>query len=124
MTDRIVANVPFIDAEETIGFYTAPGFQVEHQDNDWLIMTRGPMELEFFPFPDLDSAQSSFSACVRVADLDALYAQWDTQWRTLGLPEQSIPRLQGPPWPIADGLRMFAVIDPNGTLLRRLGELI
>lgn len=118
MSDRITANLPFRDARETIHFYQALGFVVDYQDAQWLIMTRGPLELEFFPYPDLSPPDSAFSACVRVAALDALY----TQWSSVGLPDVGVPRLQGPPWSIADGLRMFALIDPNGSLLRCLGD--
>lgn len=118
MTDRITANLPARDFSETADFYARLGFQVDFRDEGWMMMSRGPLEVEFFPYPDLDPFASSFSACVRVDALDRLY----TEWSALGLPSLGIPRLQGPPWTIADDLRMFAVIDPNGSLLRCLGD--
>ncbi|MFZ4604192.1 MAG: bleomycin resistance protein, partial [Caulobacterales bacterium] len=79
----------------------------------WMILSRGELELEFFPHPDLAPSDSWFSACVRVADVDALHRAWSQ----VGIPEQGIPRLTAPrdeDW----GLRMFALVDPNGSLLR------
>ena len=117
MSDRITANLPALDMDATAAFYAKLGFAEEYKDGGWMILSRGAMELEFFPYPDLDPFQSSFSACVRVADLDALYAAWSS----LGLPIHGIPRVSGPPRFIAPDLRMFAIVDENGSLLRCLG---
>lgn len=116
--DRITANLPARDFDETAAFYARLGFRVDLRDADWMMLSRGPLEIEFFPYADLDPFGSAFSACVRVADLDGLYAEYST----LNLPQTGIPRLQGPPWTIVDELRMFALIDPNGSLLRCLGD--
>jgi catechol 2,3-dioxygenase-like lactoylglutathione lyase family enzyme len=116
--DRITANLPARDFNATIAFYAKLGFVEDYRDPHWMILARGPLVLEFFPYPDLDPASSSFSACVRVDDLDALYAAWGS----VGLPPAGIPRVQGPPHAIVDGLRMFAVVDLDGSLLRCLGE--
>ncbi len=118
MTDRITANLPARDFDETATFYQRLGFALDYRDDAWMMMSRGPLEVEFFPYPDLAPFQSSFSACVRVADLDRLYADI----AALRLPQAGIPRLQGPPWTVVEDLRMFALIDPNGSLLRCLGE--
>jgi alpha-beta hydrolase superfamily lysophospholipase len=48
-----------------------------------------------------------------VADVDALHRAWSQ----VGIPEQGIPRLT-PPRDEDWGLRMFALVDPNGSLLR------
>jgi hypothetical protein len=80
-----------------------------------MIMQRGPLEIEFFPHAELDPRTSCFSACFRVDDLDALYAAFCKPH----LPTDcwSIPRIDTPetkPF----GLRMFHVIDLDGSLLR------
>jgi catechol 2,3-dioxygenase-like lactoylglutathione lyase family enzyme len=111
--DRITANLPSRDFSATADFYQALGFVVEFRDASWMIMTRGPLELEFFPYPDLDPSTSSFGACVRIADVDALHAAWTKA----GLPLHGIPRLTPPkeePW----GARMAALVDLDGSLLR------
>ena len=113
MADRITANLPAKDFAATARFYERLGFTVDFQDEGWMILSRGGLELEFFPHPDLEPADSWFSACVRVADVDALHRAWSQS----GLPDQGIPRLTAPrdeDW----GLRMFALVDPNGSLLR------
>ncbi len=73
--------------------------------------------MEFFPHPEVDPWSSSFSACVRVDDLDALLAEW----RKAGLSEDdtAIPRLTGI-FKIPYAPRMFALVDADGSLLRVL----
>lgn len=117
MNDRITANLPAINMDATEAFYARLGFATTFKDKSWMILERGSLELEFFPYGDLDPYQSSFGACVRVDDLDGLWAQW----ATLGLPTHGVPRLQGPAHSIGHDLRMFALIDENGSLLRCLG---
>lgn len=115
MTDRITANLPSRDFAATIQFYGRLGFGVDYHDPGWLMISCGSLELEFFPWADLDPQQNSFSACVRVADLVGLFRRWDA----LGLPSTGIPRME-PIHAIAPDLHMFALIDPDGSLLRVL----
>lgn len=117
MSDRITANLPSRDFAATIEFYARLGFAAGYRDDHWLILARGPLVLEFFPYPDLDPASSSFSACIRVDDLAALHREF----AAAGLPDHGIPRLE-PIRPIVDGLQMFGLIDLDGSLLRGLGE--
>ena len=80
-----------------------------------MILKRGDLTLEFFPYPDLDPLTSSFSCCLRLDDLDGFYmACLDA-----GLPEQCCghPRLH-PPKVEASGMRIAYLVDPDGTLLR------
>lgn len=117
MPDRITANLPSRDFDATERFYAALGFETAYKGEDWMILTRAALELEFFPHPGLQPEESWFSACVRVVDLDALYDAWSRA----GLPAEGIPRLTAPklePF----GLRMFALIDEDGSLLRCIGE--
>ncbi|MDC7685305.1 bleomycin resistance protein [Asticcacaulis sp. BYS171W] len=115
--DRITANLPAIDFEATAAFYAKLGFVETYHDDGWMILTRGPLVLEFFHHPQLVPSESWFSACVRIKDIDALYAAWSLA----GLPDHDLPRLTPPrdePW----GKRMFALIDLNGSLLRCIGD--
>ena len=118
MTDRVTANLPAKDMDATEAFYARLGFQTDFKDDGWMILSRGPLELEFFPHPTLDPPQSWFSACLRIADLDGLWANWSR----LALPEHGIARLQGPVWTEAEGLWMFALVDANGSLIRCIEE--
>jgi len=113
--DRANANLPARDFGATADFYGRMGFVVAYRDDHWMILTRGPLELEFFPHPDLDPGQSWFSACIRVEAPDTLL----DDWRRLGLPSDntSIPRLTGF-FKTGQAPRMFALVDPDGSLLR------
>jgi hypothetical protein len=102
--------------DATARFYETLGFSVGFRDEGWMILSRGALQIEFFPLPDLNARESCFSACLRVDDLDALYA--DFQTAALSTDCWSTPRISGPPKVEPFGLRMFAVIDPNGSLLR------
>lgn len=115
MTDRITANLPSRDFGATAGFYGRLGFAVDWRDDGWMILSRGPLVLEFFAHPGLDPAISWFSACIRVDDPDALL----DEWQAVGLPsdQASIPRLTGFFRP-STAPRMFALVDPDGSLLR------
>lgn len=115
MADRVTANLPARDLGATSAFYAKLGFAESFRDAGWMILTRGPLMLEFFPHPDCDPWSSWFSACIRLDDPDALLEEW----RKVGLPsdQMSIPRLTGFFKPGA-GPRMFALVDENGSLLR------
>ncbi|MEZ5997017.1 MAG: bleomycin resistance protein [Hyphomonadaceae bacterium] len=115
MTDRVTANLPSRDLDKTAAFYEALGFQVRFKDDGWMILDRGPLELEFFPMPKLKPEESWFSACFRVDDLDALYADF----RAAGLSGdcRDAPRLT-PPKTESFGLRLFALVDLDGSLIR------
>lgn len=115
MADRATANLPSRDLDKTEAFYAGLGFSTRFKDDGWMIMERGALELEFFPHQDLDPRTSCFSACFRVDDLDALYA--DFQKIGLSADCWSVPRMT-PPQTEDFGLRLFALVDPDGSLLR------
>jgi catechol 2,3-dioxygenase-like lactoylglutathione lyase family enzyme len=119
MTDRATPNLPSRDLAATAAFYGRLGFSERFRDDGWLILDRGGMTLEFFPYPDLDPAISSFGCCLRLDDVDAFH-------RTCldaGLPEttRGFPRVHAPR-PESSGLRIGALVDPDGTLLRLVGN--
>ena len=92
------------------------GFSVaaRHSSPDaYLILRRGGIELHFVILPDLDPAMSCAGAYIRLQHVDPLYEEFA---RVLhGAPSR--PRLL-PPEDKGWGMREFAVIDPDGTLLR------
>lgn len=111
--DRITANLPARDFEETWRFYETLGFETTYRDEGWMVLKRGPLEIEFFLYRDLVPGESWFSACVRVEDGDALYDAWSR----VGLPSSGIPRMTAAR-DEPSGLRIFPLVDPNGSLLR------
>jgi catechol 2,3-dioxygenase-like lactoylglutathione lyase family enzyme len=117
MADRAVPNLPARDMAATEAFYHSLGFATEFRDAGWMILSRGDLSLEFFPHPGLDPWASDHGACLRVDDLDGLYANF--QRAGLSGNPRAIPRLT-PPVKTAGVPRMFALVDENGSLLRCL----
>jgi len=114
MTDRAVPNLPSRDFDATIAFYGRFGFEQDYRDEGWLILRRGDLTLEFFPFADLDPASSSFMCSIRVDDVDELYRSITSA----GVVEQTVgfPRVH----PVATQpscLRIGNLIDIDGTQL-------
>ena len=112
--DRATPNLPSRDFTVTSAFYIALGFEEMWRDAGWMILTRGDLQLEFFPWPDFDPTTSGYGSCLRLDDVDGFYAVA----LAAGIPEQTtgFPRLH-PPVP-QHGLRIGALLDPDGSLLR------
>ena len=115
MTDHATPNLPSRDFSATSAFYVRLGFEEGWRDSGWMILKRGGLTLEFFPFPDLDPLSNSFGCCLRLDDLDEFYAAATSA----NVPEtrRGQPRLQ-PPAVEHSGMRIGYLIDPDGTLLR------
>ena len=119
MADRATPNLPSRDLNATCEFYRRIGFVESFHDDGWLILDLGAIQLEFFPFPKLDPGASSFSCCLRIADLDGFYATL----LQAGIPEKNTgwPRLHPvvqQPW----GQRSGALLDLDCTLLRLIED--
>jgi catechol 2,3-dioxygenase-like lactoylglutathione lyase family enzyme len=113
--DHATPNLPSRDFEATSQFYAKLGFAESWRDGGWMILKRGDLTLEFFPFPDLDPLESSFGSCLRLGDLPAFYETC----RAAGIPEAcgGQPRLHAPKVE-ASGLTIGYMVDLDGTLLR------
>lgn len=117
MPNRITANLPSHSFDATIEFYGRLGFTLEFLSDDWMILTAGELEVEFFSHPQLEPRESCFSACVRVDELEPVFVGW----QRAGLSDSplAIPRLTGIV-KLPDVPRMFAMVDADGSLLRVL----
>jgi catechol 2,3-dioxygenase-like lactoylglutathione lyase family enzyme len=119
VTDRAAPNLPSRDLATTVSFYGGFGFAVVHRDDFWLVLRRGDLQLEFFLKADLDPRHHDFGCCLRVADLEELYAAV----RAAGVPlghyaHPSVRPIALQPW----GQRMSTVLDPDGNLLRMIED--
>jgi hypothetical protein len=115
MTDYATPNLPARDYGATAEFYAGLGFVVSWRDEGWMILKRGGLTLEFFPFKDLDPAQSSFSCCLRLDDLDDFVAQVQSAHIPVacwGFPRLHLPSLED------SGLRIAYLVDMDGSLIR------
>lgn len=115
MTDYATPNLPSRDFGITEAFYGALGFERGWRDDGWMILTRDTVQLEFFPYPDLDPARSSFSCCIRLDDMPSFHqAAVDAgiSQVCVGWPRISSPKRE------SSGLDIAYLIDPDGTLVR------
>lgn len=112
--DRSTPNLPSRDFDLTRDFYAGIGFVEVFRNHDWLILTRGQIVLEFFPHPTLDPAESWFSCCLRLDDVDGFFAKC----KAAGIPEATTghPRVHAPSG--GPDVYMGALLDPDGSLLR------
>ena len=117
MTDFATPNLPAIDMVATSAFYQKLGFVEDYVSPGWMILSRGGLQSEFFPYPDLDPATSSFGSCLRVDDLPGLYQACVAA----GISQTAVgmPRVH-PPQKEASGLTISYMIDPNGSLIRMI----
>ncbi len=118
--DLAIPILPSRSIAATLDFYRTLGFVGEAHDADagYAILRRGTLELHFFQHPTLVPAQSDAGCYLRVRDVHAIHADA----LRLGLPDVGIPRLDSlsaKPW----GLLEFAIIDPDGNLLR-IGQVL
>lgn len=117
--DRAVPNLPSRDFDATEAFYGGFGFVRSFRDDGWMILRRGDLQLEFFPFAELDPSTSSFRCTLRVAEVDELAAAITGAGVPIGV--VGFPRfdpVRAQDW----GLRAGHLVDPDGTLLTLIAE--
>lgn len=109
--------LPARDLVETRVFYERLGFEAAGWWPDtfggYAILRRGDLSMHFFRFPELSPLENYGQCYWRVEDVDAFYREIQ---RT-DLPDSGTPRLtalEDEPW----GMREFAIVDPNGNLVR------
>jgi hypothetical protein len=76
------------------------------------------VELHFFTHKELRPAESSAACYIRVSDVESIYQAF----ALAQLPRKGIPRqdtLEDKPW----GMREFAIVDPDGNLIR-IGQML
>lgn len=119
-SDLAIPILPSRSVHATVAFYESLGFAGgPHEfDSGYAILERGDIELHFFLHKELVPERSSASCYLRVKDVEGFYRSCTN----CELPRTGIPRLEAledKPW----GLREFAVVDPDGNLIR-VGQII
>jgi catechol 2,3-dioxygenase-like lactoylglutathione lyase family enzyme len=115
MPDVATPNLPSRDFDVTSGFYGNLGFVETWRDAGWMILKRGDLIVEFFPYRDLDPASSSFGSCFRMQDVRTFFQvvlSAGVPEKTTGWPRAHRPKMEG--W----GGLVGALVDPDGTLIR------
>jgi catechol 2,3-dioxygenase-like lactoylglutathione lyase family enzyme len=119
MTDRAVPNLPSRDLAATASFYESFGFREMYRDDNWLVLRRVDLQIEFFRKDDHNPRGHDFGCCLRVSDLASLYEAV----RAAGVPEKrhglpSVRPIATQPW----GQQMSTLLDPDGNLLRMIAD--
>ena len=117
--DFATPNLPARNFDATEKFYAGLGFATNYRAPGWMIVSRGGLQLEFFPYPDLDPATSSFSCCLRLTNLDAFIAVCAAA--KVPVARSGWPRLHLPMVDVS-GLQIGYLVDPDGTLLRLVAQ--
>ncbi len=112
--DIAIPVLPSRSLNDTLAFFRRLGFDGRiHSHGDYAILTRGTVELHFFTHRELRPTESSAGCYIRVADVASIYGAS----ASAELPRKGIPRqdaLEDKPW----GMREFAIVDPDGNLIR------
>lgn len=113
---RITANLPSRDFDVTEAFYHRLGFQTVYRGEGWMILEWRGLWVEFFPHPDLNPAESWFSTCLRLREIETVHAAW----LKLDLPTDApaFPRIGTEVLNFEDAPPMFFLHDPDGSLWR------
>ena len=117
--DMAIPILPSRSLSDTLVFYRRLGFEGEiHAHGDYAILRRGTVELHFFTHRELNPAESSAGCYIRVVDVESIYRAFSVA----DLPRRGIPRqdaLELKPW----RMKEFAVVDPDGNLIR-IGQTV
>ena len=118
--DLAIPILPSRSVSATVAFFKRLGFDggAHESDSGYAILRRGGIELHFFTHPELVPEESSAGCYIRVMDVESFYRSCSSS----PLPRTGIPRmevLEDKPW----GLREFAIVDPDGNLVR-VGQII
>ena len=110
--------MPSRNLRETLEFYERLGFEMRGAPPEtygYLILGRGQIELHFWESSDVDPLTTDHSCYIRLADADALHAEWDG----VGVPsDPSTGSRLMPPGDTDYGMREFALVDKSGNLVR------
>jgi catechol 2,3-dioxygenase-like lactoylglutathione lyase family enzyme len=117
--DHATPNLPSRNFEATFEFYTRIGFTQSWRDDNWMILERGGLTLEFFLHPEISPAESWVSCCLRLDDVHSFFEEVlaaGVPETDTGFPRAHRPKLEE--W----GGQVGALIDLDGTLLRLVQE--
>jgi catechol 2,3-dioxygenase-like lactoylglutathione lyase family enzyme len=108
MPESAVPILPSGDLGRSESFYAYLGFHVLSRSEDYLRVRHGRIEIHLFLATDHDPLLNSAGCYLRVADPETLQSTWCAD----GVPCLEVPDSGG------YGLTRFALVDPDGNILR------
>lgn len=114
---QVIPKLPAINLDETQNYFEkALGFTLVSRYPEYLIMKNGTTELHFFEFNELDPLTNYSMIYIRVpSGIEELYQKLNESGATM----HPNGKLEIKPW----GVKEFAILDPNHTLLT-FGQLL
>ena len=113
--DIAIPILPSRSVNDTLAFFRRLGFdgKIWGDPYSYAILRRGTVELHFFTHKELRPADSSAGCYIRVSNVESIYQAFAlAQLARKGIPRMDA--LEDKPW----GMREFAIVDPDGNLLR------
>lgn len=113
--DLAIPILPSRSVDDTLAFYRRLGFDgtIWGAPYSYAILRRGTVELHFFTHEELRPAESNAGCYIRVSDVESIYQAFAlVELSRTGIPRQDV--LEVKPW----GMREFAIVDPDGNLIR------
>ncbi len=113
--DLAIPILPSRSVDDTLAFYRRLGFDgtIWGAPYSYTILRRGTVELHFFTHQELRPADSNAGCYIRVSDVESIYHAFAlAELSRAGIPRQDV--LEVKPW----GMREFAIVDPDGNLIR------
>ena len=113
--DLAIPILPSRSVDDTLAFYRRLGFDgtIWGAPYSYAILRRGTVELHFFTHQELRPAESNAGCYIRVSDVESIYRAFAlAELSRTGIPRQDA--LEDNPW----GMREFAIVDPDGNLIR------
>lgn len=107
-TSAAVPILPSSDLERSRAFYAFLGFAVLDSEADYLRVGHDDVEVHLYPSPDLDPRANPCGWYLKAAEPAELLAEVDR--RRAGMPGRPAPAYYGP--------TLFALVDPDGNMLR------
>lgn len=114
---RISPVVPGLDLDSALDRYRRLGFDVEPYAGGerYGFVERGPVSIHLTEWQEHDPGRTGAHVYIYVSNADAVYTEWEAA---------GVEGRLGQPSDTAYGLREFAYVDPDGTLLRVGSPLI
>jgi hypothetical protein len=109
--ERISPVIPVLDLDAALVRFRRLGFEVQPYTGGerYGFVERGPVSLHLTEWDEHDPGRTGAHVYIYVSDADVVYAEW----RVAGVEGRL-----GEPFDTDYGLREFAYVDPDGTLLR------
>jgi catechol 2,3-dioxygenase-like lactoylglutathione lyase family enzyme len=108
---RTIPVMTVNDLDRSLAFFTQLGFQVQHQEGGFAIVTRDKVTVHFTHHPTIPPEENNSVCRIAVSNIEALYQEILS---IQALPYRRLSPLTTQPW----GDKEINIVDPCGILIR------